>query len=112
MPVMRKACPCCHVFVGSPEFYRKLDAVQEKLGFDLAITSGYRCAAYNARISKKSTGRHVTGEAVDVSAPHADDKGAILKACFEAGIVSFALLKRAAGLHIDAGTVPWFGVEG
>ena len=50
------------------EFMRKLDQLRERYGLPLIITSGYRCPAYNARISSTGEdGPHTTGHAADVS---------------------------------------------
>lgn len=111
MAVQRKPCPCCGKFIGNKEFYDKLDAAEKALGKPLAVSSGYRCAAHNAKVSKKSTGRHVAGEAVDLIARTAADRGALLLALIGAGLKSFATLPGGAGLHVDAGTVPWLGIE-
>ncbi len=47
-----------------------LDALQDlrdRLGFPLLITSGYRCAKYNAKVGGSPNSRHMTGEAVDIA---------------------------------------------
>lgn len=49
------------------DFMRDLDRLRAVVGFPLAISSGYRCPAYNTRISSTgSDGPHTTGKAVDV----------------------------------------------
>ena len=50
-----------------PHFMSMLNQLRERFGFPLVITSGYRCPAYNERIS--TTGRdgpHTTGRAADL----------------------------------------------
>lgn len=48
---------------------KRLDALRDLLGYPLRVTSGYRCPAYNAKISKTGmNGAHTTGEAVDLLA--------------------------------------------
>ncbi len=111
MSVQRKPCPCCGGFVGSESFYAKLDKAEEILGHKLQVSSGYRCEDRNAKVSRRSTGRHVTGEAVDLIARSASEKGALLLALIGAGLKSFATLPGGAGLRVDAGTVPWLGIE-
>ncbi len=107
----RKHCPCCGEFLGDAAFYARLDAMCETLGYVPTVSSGYRCAAHNRAVSRRSTGRHVTGQAVDVIAKGPRIRGALLDAALKAGLVSFAILPGGAGLHIDAGTVPWLGIE-
>lgn len=49
-------------------FILKLDTMRELLGFPLRVTSGYRCPAYNDRISSTgTTGPHTTGHAADLA---------------------------------------------
>lgn len=109
--IERKPCPCCGKFVGDKDFYAKLDKMVEVLASEPAVTSGFRCAAYNAKISHRSTGRHVIGQAVDLRASTPAARGLLIKAAIVAGLVSFAVLPKGRGLHIDAGTVPWLGLE-
>lgn len=111
MKIERKPCPCCGQFAGELGFYSRLDKAVELLGHAPEVSSGYRCAKYNARISPNSTGRHPKGEAVDIIARTARDRGALLFALMRAGLCSFATLPKGAGLHVDAGTVPWLGIE-
>ena len=111
MKIERKPCPCCGQFEGSESFYARLDEAVEILGHEPKVSGGYRCPRHNARISPKSTGRHPKGEAVDIIARTARDRGALLMALIRAGLVSFATLPGGAGLHVDAGTVPWLGIE-
>ena len=52
----------------SPDFMNKLQALRERLGFALPVTSGYRSPAYNAEVSKTGpTGPHTTGCACDIA---------------------------------------------
>lgn len=49
------------------EFIAKLDQLRERSGKAMIITSGYRCPAYNKRISSTGfDGPHTTGRAADV----------------------------------------------
>jgi uncharacterized protein YcbK (DUF882 family) len=111
MKIERKPCPCCGQFRGDPAFYARLDDAVAQLGKEPLVTSGYRCEHYNKMVSQHSTGRHTKGEAVDIRARHARDKGQLLLALLKAGLVSFATLPNGAGLHVDAGTIPWLGIE-
>lgn len=111
LQVSRVPCPCCGTFIGDEDFYGRLDAALGYLGHAVKVTSGYRCARHNARVSKRSTGRHVSGQAVDILAKSPREKGAVLMACIRAGLVSFAILPGGAGLHVDANETPWLGIE-
>lgn len=67
------ACRCgCGANLMDFVFVDELDELRHRLGFPLVITSGYRCPAYNAKVSSTgSTGPHTTGRAADISISHA-----------------------------------------
>jgi uncharacterized protein YcbK (DUF882 family) len=51
-----------------PHYIEALDDLRARLGFALIITSGFRCPAYNDRVSSTGkSGPHTTGRASDVS---------------------------------------------
>ena len=50
------------------EFMRQMAEVRKMCGFALPVTSGYRCPAYNAKVSKTGgKGPHTTGRAMDIA---------------------------------------------
>ncbi len=49
-------------------FMKKLIGLREYLGFPFIITSAYRCAKYNQKVSTTgSNGPHTTGRAIDIA---------------------------------------------
>ena len=60
-------CPCCGKCEMDKEFMENLQKVREVCGFGFRINSAYRCAKYNAKVSKNTRGQHSTGEAADIS---------------------------------------------
>ena len=46
-----------------------LEGVRVLLGVPIFISSGYRCLALNRKVGSKDTSQHLTGEAVDFTAP-------------------------------------------
>lgn len=61
------ACNCCDVEKMNTKFVERLDAMRARLGFPFVVTSGYRCAAHNQRVSTTgANGPHTTGRAVDI----------------------------------------------
>ena len=60
-------CPCCNNCEMDVEFMANLQRIREQCGFGFRINSAYRCAEYNAKVSKNTKGQHATGQAVDVS---------------------------------------------
>ncbi|MBM3494856.1 MAG: DUF882 domain-containing protein [Armatimonadetes bacterium] len=61
----------CHCGCGQMkmhnDFMLNLVALRDIFGMKIPVTSGYRCPAHNAKVSKTGdTGPHTTGRAVDV----------------------------------------------
>jgi zinc D-Ala-D-Ala carboxypeptidase len=89
-------------------FMDKLQALRNKLGFPLHITSGYRCPAHNASISKTgSDGVHTTGQAVDI-AIRGEEAIKLLKAAIDAGFTGIGIDQQGASrfIHLDTCTAP------
>jgi zinc D-Ala-D-Ala carboxypeptidase len=70
------ACKCgCGKCEMVPEFMDELEALRERFGKPLLVSSGYRCPDHNERESPATgrTGPHTTGKACDflISGPYA-----------------------------------------
>jgi len=62
------ACKHCNENLIADDFVTKLDTLRQRVGFALAITSGYRCPVYNNQVSTTGfTGPHTTGKAADLA---------------------------------------------
>lgn len=61
-------CKCgCKQNLIADSFVDKLERVRVYLDFPLPISSGYRCPAYNAKVSSTGlVGPHTTGHAADI----------------------------------------------
>jgi zinc D-Ala-D-Ala carboxypeptidase len=60
-------CKHCGLNKMQEEFLLLVDELRERCGFPLVITSGYRCPAYNQKVSTTGPkGPHTTGRAVDL----------------------------------------------
>lgn len=60
-------CSCCGKSSMEAEFLERLEMLREVIARPLIVSSGYRCADYNEKISKSGrTGPHTTGRAVDL----------------------------------------------
>lgn len=59
------SCPCCGVNKFNDETLLKFNKLRHDIGRPLAMSSGYRCEAYNA--SKGYTQTHATGQAGDLA---------------------------------------------
>jgi len=51
------------------EFVQALQALRDKLGVPIKVTSGYRCDQHPIERAKKKPGRHSEGIAADVTGP-------------------------------------------
>ena len=59
-------CPCgCNRQMVDSELVEKMQAVREKLGKPIKITSGYRCIPHNAAVKGSSGSKHRYGMAAD-----------------------------------------------
>jgi uncharacterized protein YcbK (DUF882 family) len=92
------------------ELMTKVDKAREIAGMPFNINSGFRCVAFNTRLTKgqRSTGRHTRGEALDFEAIGAEQRAKIIFACREAGLVSFEIGKKY--IHVDLARTPWIGL--
>lgn len=60
-------CKCCGVEAMNEAFVKKLDLARHEANTSFVISSGYRCPAYNEKISSSgATGPHTTGMAADI----------------------------------------------
>lgn len=96
-------CACCRENFIEESFVDLLDELREMVGFPLIVTSGYRCAQHNARVS--STGRHgphTTGEAVDLAVDRVRAY-AVLAAALQMGFTGIGIKQRGEGrfIHLD-----------
>ena len=60
-------CPCCGRGAVSLALVLALEDVRSIFGGPVVITSGWRCAAHNARVGGHPQSRHLVGCAVDVA---------------------------------------------
>jgi uncharacterized protein YcbK (DUF882 family) len=106
-------CSCgCDRAEMSPAFMDRLQRIRSVMGEPLVVSSGYRCPAYNARIS--STGRngpHTLGEAADI-AVQGEKAHSLLKHAMQAGFTGIGVQQKGDGrfIHLDTlthGPRPW-----
>ena len=61
-------CSCCGKNRIVEAFLERLEALRDRVGFPLYISSGYRCPLHNDAVSRTGlTGPHTTGQAVDIA---------------------------------------------
>ena len=62
------ACPCCGVNKFNLTTQLRFNRLRKSVGVALSMSSGYRCAAYNAKNGWTDT--HETGQAGDLEVSH------------------------------------------
>ena len=98
---LKLACSCCDAYGMDDGFLLLLDNIREDVGEPLTITSGYRCADYNDRIS--STGRegpHTSGQAVDIACNNSALRMKIVSAALGQKVGRIGIAKSF--VHIDS----------
>ncbi|MEM5517838.1 D-Ala-D-Ala carboxypeptidase family metallohydrolase [Henriciella sp. AS95] len=105
------ACRCGGRFCGGaywhdPVFLDGLEALREAARKPLVITSGHRCAGWNAAVGGAPLSQHKQIAADIALSGH--NRFALLKAAEQAGFTGFGLARSF--LHIDRRAVParWF----
>jgi len=83
-------------------FMARLDALRERVGHPLIITSAKRCKAHNARVSTVSNGPHPLGVAADISAKSSRERFDIVRAAMEVGFTRIGIAHSF--IHVDAAT--------
>ena len=77
---VRLACRCCGRKEMNDDFMRKLDLLREQYGKPISITSGFRCADYNSKISSTGkNGAHTTGRAVDIACSTSRERSELMR---------------------------------
>ena len=104
-------CRCCGDERMQDDFVRKLDDLRERCGFPFIVSSGYRCAEHNQRVSSTGpAGPHTTGRAVDVLL-HGQEAFRVLTQCVLGGwMTGIGLHQRGSHelrfVHLDDLTRP------
>ena len=60
------ACRCCGAAKIDPGLVQKLQALRDRIGKPIAITSGYRCPAHNRAVGGAAQSQHMRGTAADI----------------------------------------------
>ncbi|HET8735177.1 MAG TPA: D-Ala-D-Ala carboxypeptidase family metallohydrolase [Pricia sp.] len=77
----------------------KLDYARALAGIPFVITSGYRTRSHNRKVGGVSNSSHLTGWAVDISAPGSATKYKIVEAALQAGFTRIGIGENF--VHVD-----------
>ncbi len=94
----------------------RLDALRDRMGHPLIVTSGYRSHEHNRRVGGAPRSLHMRGLAFDVSMANVDPRRfeREAKACGFQGIGLYPPQKQSGGrnfIHIDTRATPWRGAQ-
>lgn len=94
------ACKCgCGRADMHADTLARLDHARTRAGIPFAITSGYRCAAHNARVGGKSNSAHTRGHAADIRAGNSAARYIIIESLLAAGFTRLGIAKHF--IHAD-----------
>jgi zinc D-Ala-D-Ala carboxypeptidase len=103
------ACTHCGADGVKPQLMDKLQALRNRYGKPMRITSGYRCPQHPVEARKTTPGAHALGLAADVGVEGAEAYQ-ILKLAFELGFTGIGVQQKGSGrfIHLDvrAGELP------
>lgn len=107
------ACPCCGDKGMNMAFLDKMDEIRKEYG-PIRISSGYRCAQYNAKLSSTGfCGPHTTGRAVDVPV-YGEDAIRLIRIALNKGMTGVGVKQKGPHnkrfIHLDDlsnGIRPW-----
>ena len=97
-------CPCCGKCEMDKEFMENLQKVRETCGFGFRINSAYRCAKYNAKVSKNTRGQHSTGEAADISMKDRYKRFMLIKEAIKCGYFKDIAISKTF-IHLGTGNI-------
>ena len=97
-------CPCCAECNMDEEYMKALQDVRTACGFGFRVNSAYRCAEYNAKVSKNTRGQHSTGEAVDLRMKDRYTRFTLLKEAIECGYFKDIAISGTF-IHLGKGNV-------
>lgn len=93
-------CNHCGEAVFDQEFMSFMDALRERVGEPLIITSWYRCEVYDRRLGGgRSAGNHTTGRAADIYCEASHLRWKIVAAATALGAKRIGLAKNF--IHVD-----------
>lgn len=97
------ACRCGCGMLPEIDFMERVEAVRERFGRPMTVTSAARCPAHNARVSGTgATGPHTTGRAIDL-AVRGWDALSVIKIALDCGFTGIGVNQKGGSrfIHLD-----------
>jgi len=107
-------CPCCGLLFVDPDLLKSLDALRDKMGEPINISSGCRCEAHNKEIGGAKKSYHITGpqnpcQAVDISVPNEDYRYRLVEYAIELDFGGIGIYMKHVHLDIRKSKTMWRG---
>ncbi len=100
-------CHCCGLFIEHDYFLDRLQALRDRLGVPVYVTSGTRCRKHNVEVGGARNSYHMKGMAGDLRA-----KGKTLqetaRAAKAVGFKGIKLYAKQGFVHCDVRPTSWF----
>lgn len=86
-------CPdgCGRAPAPSDLLLETLDAIRERYGEPVRVTSGVRCAEHNRRVGGVPNSEHLTGEAADLAVPNGTARFYLITAALAVGVIRLGI---------------------
>lgn len=96
------ACRCgCGAAEMAPELVSMLQAVRERLGRAVVVTSGRRCPAHNDAVGGKQGSEHLTGHGVDVRTLSGRERYEVVAAALTVGFTRIGVAREFVHLGVS-----------
>lgn len=100
-------CHCCGLFIKNDEFLDKTQALRDRLGVPVYVTSGTRCKKHNAAVGGARSSYHMRGMGGDFTA-RGKTVYQIAKAAKAVGFKGVCVYAKQGFVHCDVRSKPWF----
>ena len=91
-----------------PESMDKLQALRDRLGVPLYLTSAYRSKAHNELVGGAEHSKHLEAKAFDVQMRNLDP-ATFLAAAIAVGFTGFGFYEKSGFIHVDTGPARTWG---
>ena len=98
---MKKSHPSINLTDVKPELIALVEQIENKLGYELIITSGYRSPDHPVERHKSKPGTHTLGLAMDIAAVGGSKVYELVQAAIAVGIERIGINRKKNFIHVD-----------
>jgi Peptidase M15. len=92
-------CRCCGKIIVDANLIDKLGLIEQALGIDLTINSGYRCLHHNAEVGGVEDSSHTLGKAADIGCTNSGYRFLLVSAFINGGFNRIKI--KETYIHVD-----------